>query len=151
MKNPAKFNNLIWSDGRMENRHKRNPAIWFDHCLVIVGDNLHANIVVVFMYFLDVCWNFFFLFFLAFRTFSAIFDKKWGSFQLPVLLKSRLFQVFRYQRAAVSGEWVKVYTRKTGGGGVFFSFMNFCAPLYYLNAWNRLAKRKLPRTSDLYQ
>ena len=85
------------------------------------------------MYFLDVCGNFLFIYlfiFFAFRTFSAIFDKQWGSFQLPVLLKSRLFQVFRYQRAAVSGEWIKVYTRKTGGGGGRFFFLKeiFLAP-----------------------
>ena len=65
-------------------------------CLVRIGDNLRENIVVVFMYFLDVCWNLLFIYFLTFRTFSAIFDKKWGSFQLPVLLKSRLFQAFTY-------------------------------------------------------
>ena len=46
------------------------------NCVVRTGDNLHEDIVVVFMYFLF-CFVFFFL---AFRTFSAILYKKWDNF-----------------------------------------------------------------------
>ena len=40
--------------------------------------------------------------------------------------------------AAVSGERVKLYTGKTGGGTWRVFFMNFSPALYYLNAWNRV-------------
>ena len=71
-----------------------------------------------------------------------------------------LFQAFRQQSAGVSGERVKLYTRKTGGGArgarvrvlpptrlqsplVFLFFVNFSPALYYLNAWNTLCIRSL--------